>query len=76
MNDKETSIKIVVTEFMTGDMNKNGKIDFADIIILLKKYLKTLETTDEDLIIGDMDSNGSIGIKDIILVLRAYLGTN
>ena len=59
-----------------GDMNQNGKIDLQDIIILLKKYLGTLTTTDEDKTIGDMDNNGSIGLKDIILLLRTYLGTN
>ena len=66
----------VTSKYQKGDMNRNDKIDLQDIIILLKKYLKTLETTTEDLTIGDMDENGSIGIKDIILLLRAYLGTN
>ena len=57
-------------------MNQNGKVDLQDIIILLKKYLGTLTTTDEDKTIGDMDNNGSIGLKDIILLLRTYLGSN
>ena len=62
--------------YIKGDMNRNGKIDLQDIIILLKKYLGTLTTTDEDKTIGDMDNNGSIGLKDIILLLRTYLGSN
>ena len=66
----------VTSKYQKGDMNRNDKIDLQDIIILLKKYLKTLETTTEDLTIGDMDENGSIGIKDIILLLGVYLGTN
>ena len=76
VNDKEALIRIVVTEYISGDMNQNGKIDLQDIIILLKKYLGTLTTTEEDKTIGDMDNNGSIGLKDIILLLRTYLGTN
>ena len=69
-------IKLKVNSSLKGDMNGNGKIDLQDIIILLKKYLGTLTTTEEDKIIGDMDNNGSIGLKDIILLLRSYLGTN
>ena len=66
----------VDVKYIKGDMNRNDKIDLQDIIILLKKYLGTLTTTDEDKTIGDMDNNGSIGLKDIILLLRTYLGSN
>ena len=61
-----------IVECMPGDMNKNGKIDLADIILLLKKYLNG-DATDEEITIGDMDSNGSIGLNDIILLLKLYL---
>ena len=61
---------------MKGDMNNNDKIDLQDIIILLKKYLKSMDTTEDDIEIGDMDENDTIGLKDIILLLRTYLGTN
>ena len=75
-NQTKNTIKVKVINYLKGDMNRNGKIDLQDIIILLKKYLKTLETTTEDLKIGDMNEDGSIGIKDIILLLRTYLNTN
>ena len=80
-NDKVTlditaKVNVITDEYVKGDMNQNGKVDLQDIIILLKKYLGTLTTTDEDKTIGDMDNNGSIGLKDIILLLRTYLGRN
>ena len=55
-------------------MNKNSKIDLADIIILLKKYLNDDATT-EEIEMGDMDDNGSIGLKDIIELLKVYLNS-
>ena len=61
-----------IVEFTPGDMNKNGKIDLADIILLLKKYLNG-DATDEEVTIGDMDSDGNIGLKDIIILLKTYL---
>lgn len=63
-----------VTPTLKGDMNKNDKIDLADIIILLRTYLND-NATEEDLKIGDMDENGSIGLNDIITLLRTYLSS-
>ena len=56
-----------------GDMNLNNRIDIKDIILLIKKYLKTLEITGNDLYLGDMNDNGKIDIKDIILLINTYL---
>lgn len=61
-----------VTPKLKGDMNKNDKIDLADIIMLLRKYLNG-DATEEEVHIGDMDENGSIGLGDIIALLRLYL---
>lgn len=58
---------------LLGDMNKNGRIDLADIIMLLKVYLNG-NPTNEELRIGDMSGNDSIGLNDIILLLKVYLG--
>ena len=58
-----------------GDMNGNSKIDLADIIVLLKKYLNG-DATEEEIVHGDMDNDGNIGLKDIIILLKSYLGAN
>ena len=60
--------------FLPGDMNENGKIDLADIIILLKRYLNGDATAREEQI-GDMDQDGIIGLKDIIALLKLYLAS-
>ena len=59
--------------YMKGDLNKNGKIDLKDIIILIKKYLGTIDSSNEDIVIGDMNSNNKIDLKDIILLIKTYL---
>ena len=64
-----------VTDILKGDMNQNGRIDLSDIIILLKKYLGTLEIKDNDLSIGDMSNNNKIDLSDIIRLLRIYLNS-
>ena len=69
------SINAIVTiadDILKGDMNKNGKIDLADVILLLRRYLGD-DATEEELRIGDMDENGSLGLNDIIELLRTYL---
>lgn len=60
------------TPVMKGDMNGNGRIDLADIITLLKKYLSD-DFTDEEKLTGDMNDNKRIDLADIIALLKAYL---
>ena len=60
------------TPVMKGDMNGNGKIDLADVILLLRRYLND-DATPEEILTGDIDNSGSIGLSDIIGLLRMYL---
>ena len=73
--DVSKTIKYVAPEFEKGDLNKNGKIDLSDIIVLLKMYLGNIIPTQEQIKLGDLDGNGVIGLKDIITLLKTYLGT-
>ena len=57
---------------LKGDLNGNGRIDLADIIALLKKYLNG-DSTPEDMAVCDMDNDGNLNLKDIILLLKTYL---
>ena len=63
-----------VNELIKGDMNKDGTINFGDVIIALRKYLNIDATTEEDIKIGDMNNTGKIEFGDIITILRLYLG--
>ena len=61
-------------EYINGDMNKNGKIDLKDVILLIKKYLGSEDTNEEDISIGDMNENGKLDLKDVIILIKTYLG--
>ena len=66
-------VKLMDEDYLLGDMNHNGKIDLKDIIILIKKYLGTMDSSNEDILIGDMNSNNKLDLKDIILLIKTYL---
>ena len=50
------------SETLEGDMNKNGKIDLADVILLLKKYLGVDDDDpeEEQLIVPELKASVSI----------------
>ena len=67
-------VKLMDNDYLLGDMNTNGKIDLKDIIILIKKYLGTEDSSNEDIVIGDINNNNKLDLKDIILLIKTYLG--
>ena len=70
----ENDIEIKCYYEKLGDMNKDGTINFGDVIIALRKYLNIDATTEEDIKIGDMNNTKEIEFGDIITILRIYLG--
>ncbi len=64
-------VKVVVAEFLKGDMDKNGIINGTDASIALDKYNKT-NATEEDILIGDMDGDGKINGTDASMILDIY----
>ena len=75
-NGRYVETEVNVVDFLKGDMNHNGKIDLKDIILLIKKYLGTIDINDNDISIGDMNNNSKIDLKDIILLIKTYLGVS
>ena len=75
-NGTQNTIKVKVINYQKGDMNKNGKIDLKDVILLIKKYLGTDDVTEEDIKIGDMNDNTKLDLKDVIILIKVYLGVN
>lgn len=72
----KASVNVSGPHYRKGDLNKNGRIDLQDIIILLKLYLGSIAMDDFNSIIGDLDDNGNIGLSDIIALLKTYLNGN
>ena len=59
----------VIAKTHTGDLDLNGKVEFADFLKLSKNYGLTDATYSQ----GDLDGDGSIGFADF-LVLSANFG--
>ena len=72
----ENNIELKCYYEKLGDMNKDGTINFGDVIIALRKYLNIDATTEEDIKIGDMNNTKEIEFGDIISILRKYLNIN
>ena len=61
--------------FLKGDVNRDGKIELADVTQLIKFYLNTETPDDEQLHLGDMNDDGIINLSDQIALMKIYLGS-
>ena len=55
--------------FLPGDANLDGKVDFADLVIVARNYGKTSGVTWVD---GDFNGDGSVGFDDLVILARNY----
>ena len=72
-----TSGRFSISQAIVGDLNKDGKIDTKDAIIVLKVYLGKDDigvTITEGSC--DLNADGTVDTKDAIWVLRQYLLSN
>lgn len=51
-----------------GDLNLDGKVDAADLLILAQHYGQTNKNWDQ----GDLNYDGSVGFEDLLLLARHY----
>ncbi len=58
-----------------GDVNRNGKIDMTDYILLKRAYFGTYTFDAEQNNLGDINRNNKIDMTDYILLKRVYFGT-
>ena len=72
-NGFTTSCEVTVSDYLKGDMNKDGSITITDVIKLLRVYLELEPKENYTLDIGDMNEDGNITITDVIKLLRIYL---
>lgn len=72
-NGFTTSCEVTVSDYLKGDMNKDGSITITDVIKLLRVYLELEPKENYTLNIGDMNEDGNITITDVIKLLRIYL---
>ena len=69
-----SGIVIITADALKGDLNRDGEVNNADLV-MLARYLVELETFDaEQLIIGDYNSDGTIDNRDLVLLARYLVG--
>ncbi len=66
--------KINLDDIVTGDVNGDGEVDFADGILILKHDVGLSTLTEEKLIAGDVNGDGEVDFSDAILVLKYDVG--
>ena len=65
---------LVPTQFlsagsMPGDANRDGKVDFSDLLVLAQHYgMNTLATWTD----GDFNGDGSVGFDDVLILAQHY----
>ena len=51
-----------------GDIDRDGKVDFADLVILARNFGKSAVTWDQ----GDLDGDGKVDFTDLVILARHY----
>ena len=59
---------------ISGDFNRSGKIDLADIVKLKHYYVGKLKLQGEDVAIADVNKDGKFSLADIVKSKRIYVG--
>ena len=67
----QNSVEVEITNYLKGDLDKNGIINSSDASIALDLY-RNSNATSEDIAIGDMDENGIINSSDASMILDVY----
>ena len=65
---------LVASTYALGDVNRDGSIDAADAILLLRYDAGLTSFDKEQLLLADIDQNGTIDVRDATAVLRADVG--
>ena len=56
---------------LAGDINRDGKVDFTDLVILARNYGRAGATWDT----GDLDGDGKVDFADLVILARHYGST-
>ena len=65
----------ICTDYVEGDLDRNGVVDANDASIALELY-KAASASKNDITIGDMDHNNIIDANDASLILELYKNNN
>lgn len=68
-------LELTPRDFLVGDVNNDGKIDFKDYAMVKRYLLGTYELTEEQLKRADVNGDGVVSSTDYALLKRKVLGT-
>lgn len=69
------SIDLHTEASLRGDVNRNGRVDSTDYMLLKRYVLGTTRLSDEQMFFADVDRNGKVNSLDYVLLKRHVLGT-
>lgn len=61
-------IRLHGVPLLPGDANRDGKVDFTDLVILARNYNKTSAVWGD----GDFDADGKVDFGDLVILARHY----
>ena len=69
--EREYTINFKVSDYLKGDVNKDGYINSLDAAYVLDRYTNK-DATDEDIALGDMDNKGDLNATDAAAIIDLY----
>ena len=69
---KDVIIKLMPFDYIKGDVNDDGELSVADLVMLQKWLLKTTDST-EKLMNTDLNEDGTADVFDLILLRKELI---
>ncbi|MCM1227436.1 MAG: dockerin type I domain-containing protein [Clostridium sp.] len=58
---------------LSGDVNNDGVVNVADVVLMQKYLIKVFDMTREGLLSSDMNSDGHVNVLDVVILKRRIL---
>ena len=76
MNDSYSFLYSYSYPYLVGDINIDGRIGIADLLLIYDFILGDLTPNDMQYFLADYDSNGLINVLDALILINVILNTN
>lgn len=68
------NISVVADRLRAGDIDRNGRIDASDALLVLQSSVKLFELMQEEVALVDVDISGKVDATDALLILQYSVG--
>ena len=72
---KKATTKVIVGQFLKGDLNYSNDIELEDVMEALKIVTEQKKATESDIEVGDFDGNGEVDTQDAFQILYIYVNS-